>query len=76
MTFSPIGINGKDRSGILLVMKTTGSKPGFSAEFDKFKGFMQRLVAVPHSEIKAAMEAEKKAKASASHGPASSSKRP
>lgn len=75
MTLSSIGINGKDGSGILLIMKTTGSKPESSAEFDRFKGFMQRLVAVPHSEIKAAMEAEKKAKASSSRVPASSSKK-
>jgi hypothetical protein len=31
-------------------------------EFGKFKSFMQRLLAVPHSEIKAKLEAEKKAK--------------
>lgn len=35
------------------------SQPG---EFDRFKRFMQRLVAVPHSEIKAKLDAEKKAK--------------
>ncbi len=33
------------------------------SEFDRFTGFMKRLVAVPHSEIKAKLDAEKKAKA-------------
>jgi hypothetical protein len=33
------------------------------SEFDRFEGFMKRLVSVPHSEIKAKMDAEKKAKA-------------
>ena len=31
-------------------------------EFGKFKDFMRRLVAVPHSEIKAKLAAEKKTK--------------
>jgi hypothetical protein len=31
-------------------------------EFDRFKNFMTRLIAVPHSEIKAKLDAEKKAK--------------
>ena len=31
-------------------------------EFSRFKNFMQRLVSVPHSEIKAKLDAEKKAK--------------
>jgi hypothetical protein len=34
-----------------------------TGDFDKFKNFMQRLVAVPHSEIKAKLDAEKKTKA-------------
>lgn len=34
------------------------SEPG---DFDKFSNFMRRLVAVPHSEIKAKLDAEKKA---------------
>jgi hypothetical protein len=34
-----------------------------NSEFDRFSGFMKRLVAVPHSEIKAKLDAEKKAKA-------------
>ena len=32
------------------------NEPG---EFDRFKDFMRRLVAVPHSEIKAKLDAEK-----------------
>jgi hypothetical protein len=35
------------------------NEPG---EFDRFKNFMQRLVAVPHSEIKAKLDAEKRTK--------------
>jgi len=31
-------------------------------DFDKFREFMKRLVAVPHSEIKAKLDAEKRAK--------------
>jgi hypothetical protein len=31
-------------------------------DFDRFTGFMKRLVAVPHSEIKAKLDAEKAAK--------------
>ena len=43
------------------------SRPNPSAkneqgEYGKFKSFMRRLVAVPHSEIKAKLDAEKKAK--------------
>ena len=34
-----------------------------TGEFARFKNFMQRLVAVPHSEIKAKLDAEKRAKA-------------
>jgi hypothetical protein len=33
-----------------------------TGDFDKFTNFMQRLVAVPHSEIKAKLDAEKLAK--------------
>jgi hypothetical protein len=33
-----------------------------TGDFDKFTNFMRRLVAVPHSEIKAKLDAEKKAK--------------
>jgi hypothetical protein len=31
-------------------------------EFDRFTNFMKRLVAVPHAEIKAKLDAEKRAK--------------
>ena len=33
-----------------------------AGDFDRFTNFMKRLVAVPHSEIKAKLEAEKRAK--------------
>jgi hypothetical protein len=33
-----------------------------STEFERFKSFMKRLVAVPHSEVKAKLDAEKEAK--------------
>jgi hypothetical protein len=33
-----------------------------TGDFDKFTGFMRKLVAVPHSEIKAQLDAEKQAK--------------
>jgi hypothetical protein len=33
-----------------------------TGDFDKFTDFMRRLVAVPHSEIKAKLDAEKQAK--------------
>ncbi len=33
-----------------------------TGEFDRFKQFMQRLMAVPHSDIKAKLDAEKKTK--------------
>jgi hypothetical protein len=39
-------------------MKT---KPA-SAEFDRFADFTRRLLSVPHSEIKAKLDAEKEAK--------------
>ena len=39
-------------------------------DFAQFTDFMRRLVAVPHSEIKARLEAEKQSKASASRVPA------
>jgi hypothetical protein len=43
----------------LMSRQAESDKP---AEFERFKNFMQRLVAVPHSEIKAKLDAEKKAK--------------
>lgn len=33
-----------------------------TGDWGKFKSFMQRLVAVPHSEIKAKLDAERRAK--------------
>ena len=33
-----------------------------TGEFDKFTDFMRRLMAVPHSEIKARLDAEKETK--------------
>jgi hypothetical protein len=36
--------------------QTAKNEPG---EFDRFTDFMRRLVAVPHSEIKAKLDAEK-----------------
>jgi hypothetical protein len=44
-------------------------------DFARFKAFMQRLVSVPHSEIKAALEAEKKQKDASRASGASSKKR-
>jgi hypothetical protein len=43
-------------------MKPRPSAKNESGDFDKFTDFMRRLVAVPHSEIKARIEAEKEAK--------------
>jgi hypothetical protein len=52
------------------------NEPG---DFGKFTDFMRRLVAVPHSEIKARLDAEKEAKrtskASSSRASGASSKR-
>lgn len=42
--------------------KPNPSAKNDAGDFDKFTGFMRRLVAVPHSEIKAKLDAEKKAK--------------
>jgi hypothetical protein len=38
------------------------SAKNVTGDFDKFKHFMRRLMAVPHSEIKAKLDAEKQAK--------------
>jgi hypothetical protein len=43
-------------------MKPTNPAKNETGEFDKFTDFMRRLVAVPHSEIKARLETEKEAK--------------
>jgi hypothetical protein len=42
--------------------KPTQSAKNESGDFGKFTNFMTRLVAVPHSEIKAKLDAEKEAK--------------
>ena len=42
--------------------RPTHSAKNEEGDFGKFKNFMQRLVAVPHSEIKAKLDAEKRAK--------------
>ena len=43
-------------------MKRKRSPQNDVGDFDKFSNFMKRLVAVPHSEIKAKLDAEKDAK--------------
>jgi hypothetical protein len=43
-------------------MKPKPSAKNVTGDFDKFSGFMRRLMAVPHSEIKAQLDAEKEAK--------------
>ncbi|PYX17896.1 MAG: hypothetical protein DMG84_01805 [Acidobacteria bacterium] len=42
--------------------KPTHSAKNETGDFGKFTNFMRRLVAVPHSEIKAKLDAEKQAK--------------
>jgi hypothetical protein len=42
--------------------KPTHSAKNETGDFGKFTNFMRRLVAVPHSEIKAQLDAEKAAK--------------
>ena len=37
-----------------------------SGDFDQFTSFMRRLVAVPHSEVKAKLEAEKEVRRTSS----------
>jgi hypothetical protein len=44
-------------------MRPTHSAKNVEGDFGKFTNFMKRLVAVPHSEIKAKLDAEKRAKA-------------
>jgi len=53
-------------AGMGVPTKPRPSAKNVSGDFDKFKDFMRRLVAVPHSEIKAAMEAEKTRRKSSS----------
>jgi hypothetical protein len=61
----------KDSSSNALIVTPMPSerKPNYpqpekNGEFGKFTNFMRRLVAVPHSEIKAQLDAEKKKRAS------------
>jgi len=42
--------------------RPTSSAKNVTGDFGKFTDFMRRLVAVPHSEIKAKLDAEKQAK--------------
>ena len=42
--------------------RPTQSAKNVTGDFGKFTDFMRRLVAVPHSEIKAKLDAEKQAK--------------
>jgi hypothetical protein len=42
--------------------RTDHSAKNVTGDFGKFTDFMRRLVAVPHSEIKAKLDAEKQAK--------------
>ncbi len=57
-------------------MKPSNPAKNVIGEFDKFTDFMRRLVAVPHSEIKARIEAKKRvSKPSASRDRAASPKR-
>jgi hypothetical protein len=44
-------------------IRPTHSAKNVEGDFGKFTSFMKRLVAVPHSEIKAKLDAEKRAKA-------------
>jgi hypothetical protein len=44
-----------------LTNRPTSAK-NVTGDFGQFTNFMRRLVAVPHSEIKAALDAEKEAK--------------
>jgi hypothetical protein len=49
----------------------TTSGKNDTGEFDRFKSFLGRLVAVPHSEIKKQLDAEKAAKRKAKNRSAS-----
>jgi len=42
--------------------RPTQSAKNVTGDFGKFTNFMRRLVAIPHSEIKAKLDAEKQAK--------------
>jgi hypothetical protein len=53
-------------------IRPTHSAKNVTGDFDKFTDFMKRLVAVPHSEIKAKLDAEKQAKQGQKKRPSSS----
>ena len=59
-------------------MKPSNPAKNVSGDFDNFKDFARRVLSVPHSEIKAKLDAEKAAKRtskrSASRAPAVPSK--
>ena len=61
-------------------MKPIPSAKNISGDFDTFTDFARRLMAVPHANIKAKLEAEKAAKRTpkgrASRAPASSPAKP
>jgi len=57
-------------------MKPKRSPQNDVGDFDKFTDFMRRLVAVPHAEIKAKLDAEKKAKKRTPRASASRVSRP
>lgn len=48
--------------GVAVPSQPTASAKNPTGDFDKFRDFMRRLVAVPHSEIKEQLETEKKRK--------------
>ena len=47
----------------------TDSAKNVTGDFDHFTEFMRRLVAVPHSEIKAKLDAEREAKRTSKASP-------
>jgi hypothetical protein len=49
----------------------TTSAKNVTGDFDRFKAFARRVVRVPHSQIKAQLEAEKEAKRARPKGPSS-----
>jgi hypothetical protein len=57
-------------------MNPKTSAKNTEGNFDSFTGFMKRLVAVPHAEIKAKLDAEKKAKKRTSNSASRVSRRP
>jgi hypothetical protein len=57
-------------------MKPADPAKNVQGDFDKFQSFMKRLVAVPHSEIKAKRDAEKAAKRTSKKKRASRVSRP